>query len=46
MILAKQLNIPNWLSLIVVISILTITITASMAATKPPPTAPSGNDHI
>lgn len=37
MILAKQLNIPNWLSLIVIISILTITITVSMAATKPPP---------
>jgi tellurite resistance protein TerC len=45
MILAKQLQIPNWLSLIVIISILTITITVSMAATKPPP-APSEDDQI
>lgn len=42
MILAKQVHIPNWLSLIVIIAILTITITVSMAATKP--TAPSRTD--
>jgi TerC family integral membrane protein len=46
MILAKQLHIPNWLSLIVIISILTITITVSMAATKPPPAAPPDDDKI
>src|ERR1700730_932574 len=36
MILAKQLYIPNWISLIVIIVVLAITITVSMAATKPP----------
>ena len=34
MILAKQLHIPNWLSLIVIIVILAITITVSMLATR------------
>jgi len=46
MILARQLNIPNWLSLIVIIVILTITITVSMAATKPPPVKQNDSDQI
>ncbi len=45
MILAKQLHIPTWLSLVAIIVILTITITASMAATKPPPER-SDSDQI
>lgn len=34
MILARQLHIPNWLSLIVIIAILAITITTSLLATR------------
>jgi len=45
MILAKQLHIPNWLSLVVILVILTITITASLAATKPPPAEPPELDQ-
>jgi len=34
MILAKQFSIPNWISLIIIIAILGITITVSMLATR------------
>ena len=38
MIFVRQVFIPNWISLIVIVAILTITITVSMLATKPPAT--------
>ena len=50
MVLAKQLHIPNWISLLIIVAVLAITITVSMAATKPPPTdppaEPPGMDRI
>lgn len=46
MILAKQFCIPNGISLIVIIAILAITITVSMAATKPPPVEPNDSNQI
>jgi tellurite resistance protein TerC len=41
MIVADRFPIPNWISLFVIIVILAITITVSMAATKPPPEVPT-----
>ena len=46
MIFAKQFYIPNWISLIVIIVILAITITTSLAATKPPAVQPNDSDQI
>ena len=46
MIFAKQFPIPNWISLIVIIVILAITITTSLAATRPPPLSPNDSDQI
>ena len=47
MILADRFSIPNWLSLLIILAILTITITVSMAATRPPPaTPPTDHDQI
>ena len=46
MILAKQVHIPNGLSLVVIIVVLAITITVSMAATRPPMTEPPDSDEI
>ena len=46
MIFAKQFPIPTWISLIVIIVILAITITTSLAATKPPPLSPNDSDQI
>lgn len=40
MILADHFAIPNWISLVIIVVILAITITVSMAATKPPVTEP------
>ncbi len=40
MILSGRVSIPNWISLLVILTILSITITISLAATKPPPSAP------
>ena len=46
MILANRVHIPNWISLLVILLILAITITVSMIATKPalppPPEPPPG----
>ncbi|HVF70508.1 MAG TPA: TerC family protein [Chthoniobacterales bacterium] len=36
MILSDHFPIPNWISLLIIIAILTITITVSLLATKPP----------
>jgi tellurite resistance protein TerC len=48
MILADHFAIPNWISLVIIVFILAITITISMAATKPtgakPPVEPPGVD--
>lgn len=51
MILANRLPIPNWISLLVILAILAITITVSLAATKrtppsDPPAAPPDADQI
>jgi tellurite resistance protein TerC len=42
MIVADRFPIPNWISLLIILTVLMITITVSMAATKPPaePTDP------
>jgi tellurite resistance protein TerC len=41
MIVADHFPIPNWISLLVILAVLTITITVSMAATKPPAEPPN-----
>jgi tellurite resistance protein TerC len=49
MIVANRLPIPNWISLLVILAILAITITVSLVATKPPadpPAEPPGADQI
>jgi tellurite resistance protein TerC len=46
MIVADHFPIPNWISLLVILAVLTITITVSMAATKPPPLEPTDSDQI
>ena len=46
MIVADHIHIPNWISLLIILAILTVTITVSMAATKPPPTVPTDHDQI
>jgi tellurite resistance protein TerC len=49
MIVANRLPIPNWISLLVILAILAITITISLVATKPPadpPAEPPGADQI
>jgi tellurite resistance protein TerC len=50
MIVADHFPIPNWVSLLVIIAILTTTISISMAATRRqasgPPTTPPGIDEI
>jgi tellurite resistance protein TerC len=48
MILAHRLPIPNWISLLVILAILAITITISLVATKrtPPLSDPPGADQI
>ena len=46
MVLANHVHIPNWISLLVILAILVITITVSMIATKPaqpPPGLPPGD---
>lgn len=35
MILGQRVHIPNWISLLVIVAILTVTITVSLAATRP-----------
>jgi tellurite resistance protein TerC len=42
MILADHFPIRNWVSLLIIVAVLAITITVSMAATKPTPTEPPG----
>jgi tellurite resistance protein TerC len=37
MIAGQRVHIPNWISLLIIVAILTVTITISLAATKPPP---------
>ena len=48
MIVANRFPIPNWISLLIIVSILTITITISMVVTRRrssgPPTSPPGMD--
>jgi tellurite resistance protein TerC len=44
MILSGRVSIPNWISLLVILTILSITITISLAATKPPPDSPAPPD--
>ena len=46
MILAKHLHIPTGISLIMILVILAVTITASLAATKPAETTKSDFDQI
>jgi tellurite resistance protein TerC len=46
MIVADHFPIPNWISLLVILAILMITITVSMAATKPPPIQPMDSGQI
>jgi len=40
MILSQRVHIPNWISLLIIVTILAITITVSLAATKPAPVQP------
>jgi tellurite resistance protein TerC len=40
MILGQRIHIPNWISLLVIVSILALTITISLAATRPAPAEP------
>jgi tellurite resistance protein TerC len=44
MILSGRVSIPNWISLLVILTILSITITISLAATKPSPDSPAPPD--
>jgi len=46
MIVADHFPIPNWISLLIILTILVITITVSMAATKPPPVEPTDSGPI
>jgi tellurite resistance protein TerC len=46
MIVADHFPIPNWVSLLVILVVLVITIAVSMAATKPPPVEPTDFDQI
>jgi tellurite resistance protein TerC len=39
MIIGQRIHIPNWISLLIIVAILAVTITISLAATKPPPPA-------
>jgi tellurite resistance protein TerC len=36
MIVGQRIHIPNWISLLIIVAILAVTITISLAATKPP----------
>jgi tellurite resistance protein TerC len=40
MILGQRIHIPNWISLLIIVAILTVTISVSLAATRPAPSAP------
>jgi tellurite resistance protein TerC len=50
MIVANRFPIPNWFSLLIILSILAVTITISMVVTgrraAGPPTVPPGTDEI
>lgn len=39
MIVGQRVHIPNWISLLIIIAILAVTITISLAVTKPPPSS-------